>query len=116
MVGVDFSICNAFLLGLSFDTCLLEFASFYQLNLKGIHFINCNLTEVDFTETNLDKAVFSECNMLNTKFDYTLLNGADFTTASNFVLDPERNQLQKALFSTSGLAGLLTKYEIKIID
>jgi hypothetical protein len=43
-----------------------------------------------------------------------VLNGVDFTTATNFSIDPEINRLKKARFSLYGLPGLVEKYEVVI--
>ncbi len=36
MLGLHFESCNPFLLEMHFDTCLLNFATFYQLKLQGL--------------------------------------------------------------------------------
>jgi len=62
------------------------------------------LTGADFNNANLDGAIF----------DGTILADADFTTASNFRINPELNTMKKAKFSIDGIHGLLDKYDIKI--
>jgi hypothetical protein len=47
-------------------------------------------------------------------FDNTVLEKADFSTAFNYALDPANNKIKKAKFTTSGLYGLLSKYDIEI--
>ena len=53
--------------------------------------------------------------LLVTGADRTNLSGADFSTAFNFDIDPEANTIKKAKFSSYGLQGLLTKYNLQIV-
>jgi uncharacterized protein YjbI with pentapeptide repeats len=75
---------------------------------------SCQLQEVDFSESDLNEGVFNDCDLTHATFERTNLEKADFRTASNFSIDPENNKLKKAKFSTDGLAGLLTKYQLQI--
>jgi uncharacterized protein YjbI with pentapeptide repeats len=72
------------------------------------------LQQVDFTEADLSGADFADCDLLQATFDNTILEKADLRTAVNFSIDPERNKLKKAKFTTAGLAGLLDKYNLLI--
>jgi uncharacterized protein YjbI with pentapeptide repeats len=58
--------------------------------------------------------VFDNCNLTGAAFDNTTLEKADFRTAHNYSVDPERNRVKKARFSIQGLAGLLNRYDIEI--
>jgi uncharacterized protein YjbI with pentapeptide repeats len=75
-------------------------------------FKKCSLQEVDFTEADLSALVFDQCDLAGAIFESTVLEKADFRTAYNYSMDPEKNRLKKARFSLSGVAGLLNKYEI----
>ncbi|MFZ6009715.1 MAG: pentapeptide repeat-containing protein [Bacteroidota bacterium] len=114
LLGLRFDECNAFLLSLAFDTCVLNFSSFYKLKLKNIAFKNCQLQEVDFVESDLTHSTFSLCNLDRAVFENSILDSADFRTAHNFSIDPEKNRMAKAMFSLAGIPGLLDKYNIKI--
>ncbi len=114
LVGLKFNECDPFLLALKFTNCQLNLASFYQLSIPNTHFINCNLQEVDFTETNLSKAVFDNCDLKNAIFDETGLENANFASAFNFEINPAKNQLKKALFSSSNIIGLLKSFDIRL--
>ena len=74
------------------------------------------LSEVDFTECDLSEAKFINCDLTGAKFEQTILEKADFSTAYNFAIDPEINQMKKAKFSSFGLPGLLVKYGLEIKD
>ncbi|MBQ4819174.1 pentapeptide repeat-containing protein [Aquimarina sp. MMG016] len=112
MLGLDFSTCNDFMFSVEFGKCNLDLASFYGFVLKNTVFNNCNLKEADFTETDLTGSVFHNCNLSNAVFKNTIAERVDFRTAENFTIDPENNRLKKAKFSTSGLSGLLEKYDL----
>ena len=72
------------------------------------------MQEVDLSNAELQGANFDGCDLLNAAFENTNLENADLRTAFNFSIDPEKNRLKKARFSTSGLASLLNKYDIRI--
>jgi fluoroquinolone resistance protein len=51
-----------------------------------------------------------------TVFNRTNLEKCDFRTAFDYSIDPETNRLKNARFSTSGISGLLDKYNLIIED
>ena len=114
LVGIDFGKCNDFLFAVSFKNCQLDYSSFFQKNLKDTRFADSSLKESDFTYADLTSAVFHNCDLLKASFIQTNLEKADFRTAYNYGLDPELNRVKGAKFSHSGIAGLLTKYNITI--
>ncbi len=82
-----------------------------MLNTK---FVRSSLKEATFSQANLAGSTFDECDLLGTVFNRTDLSGADLSTAYNFDIDPELNNIRKAAFSAGGLPGLLRKYDLKI--
>jgi uncharacterized protein YjbI with pentapeptide repeats len=82
--------------------------------MKKTCFDHCVLHETDFAETDLTEAVFDHCDLMGAVFDNCNLEKADFRTAYNFTINPEKNNLRKARFSLSGLSGLLVQYELDI--
>ena len=116
MLGIHFEYANPFGLAFFFESCVLNHSSFYQMKLKGIKFSNCQLHEVDFSETDLAQASFQASDLTNALFDRSNLENADFRSASNYIIDPDKNKIKKAKFSISGIPGLLFKYGIQISD
>lgn len=114
MLGLQFGHCNAFSLTFSFEHCILNHASFFQLKLKKTIFRNCQLQEVDFSESDFSEARFEQCDLAGATFDRSILEKADFRTASNYSIHPETNRIKKAKFSMPGVTGLLTRYGIII--
>jgi len=114
LLGLHFNNCNEFLFTASFENCQLNLSIFYKLKLKKTCFKNCLLREADFSETDLTQAVFENCDLALAVFENTVLEGADLRTAYNYSIDPEKNRIKKAKFSSSGIAGLLDKYNIVI--
>lgn len=114
LIGLKFEDCNDFLMDFSFQDCILNFSSFYGLKLKSQRFMDCKLEGVDFTEATLVQAQFAKCDLQGAIFSATVLENADFRTARNFNIDPERNRLKKAQFSKEGAIGLLKKYDIVV--
>lgn len=114
MVGLHFENCSDFLFSVNFKNCALDYSSFFKKKMKKAKFDNCSLKEVDFTETDLSQAEFDACDLSQAVFSYSILEKTDFRSAHNFSIDPDKNKIRKARFSTSGLAGLLGKYNIEI--
>ncbi len=114
MLGLHFENCNKFALSFSFDHCVLNHSSLYQMKLKNTCFKHTLLHEVDLTECDLAGAVFDTCDFSGATFDHTILEKADLRTAYNYSIDPERNRIKKAKFSLPEVVGLLNKYDIVI--
>lgn len=114
LMGLHFDECAPFALSFTFDQCMLSYSSFFQLKIRGTRFIRCKLEEVDFGQTDLTQAVFSDCDLSRAVFNQTLLEQADFRTAFGFAIDPEKNRIRKARFSSTNVAGLLAKYQLQI--
>lgn len=114
LMGVDFSKCDNFLFAASFESCQMDYCSFFKKKMKNATFVDCSLKEVDFAEVDLTAAIFDNCDLSGAVFLGSILEKTDFRTATNYVFDPELNRIKKAKFSQAGVAGLLTKYNIDI--
>jgi fluoroquinolone resistance protein len=114
MIGVRFDLCNAFLLTVSFEGCILDRASFYKLKVKKTVFTKCRMKETDLSECDLSGSVFDLCDMEGAVFDRTNIEKADLRTSYHYSIDLGNNRITKAKFSTSGIAGLLDAYDIII--
>lgn len=114
MVGADFTTVKDFLFNPKFTDCILDYAAFMKKKNRKGRFDKCSLKGADFSDADLTEALFSQCDLSLAVFMNTLLNGANFTTAHSYTIDPERNSIRKARFSSDGLAGLLTNYGIII--
>ncbi|MBC7439435.1 MAG: pentapeptide repeat-containing protein [Flavobacterium sp.] len=115
LLGIEFNKCEDFLFSVEFQDCNLDFSSFTNKKMPKTKFENSSLKEANFVGTNLTNSIFENCNLENAIFNATILAGADFKTAFNYKIDPENNLMKKAKFSNIGIAGLLYKYDIKII-
>jgi len=114
MTGINFSICDPFLLAMNFTGCQLNLASFYNLKLKNTRFTKCILHEADLVQADFSGAAFTDCDLRGAIFENTVLEKADLRSAVNYNIDPEANRIKKAKFSIQGLPGLLNKYNIDI--
>ena len=114
MLGLKFNGVNPFLLEFRFEKCQLDFSSFYQLKIRGTAFIKCSLKDADFAEADLQSVSFSKSHLKGALFENTNLEKADFRDALAYELDPDENKVKQARFSKEGVAGLLTKYGLKI--
>jgi len=114
ILGVNFGDCSDSLFSVSFDSSILDFASFAGKKMLKTSFKNSSLRNADFSECDLSGSLFMNCDLDNAVFNKTILKEADFRTAINFNIDPENNNIRKAKFSLNGLAGLLNKYNLTI--
>lgn len=116
IMGFPFTRCSPLLFSVQFTRCKIELCPFDHMSIPGIQFSDCQLVEVDFSRAIMNKAYFNGSEFDRCIFDDTQLKNADFRETRGLVLNPEFNQLQGAQFNPSGLAGLLTKYRLKIED
>jgi len=115
IMGVIFSECRDFLFSVQFESCQLDYASLMNRKMPKTKFIKCSMKDANFSQANLSGSLFDECDLSGTIFNKTDLSFTNFTTAYNYSIEPELNNLKKAIFSIHGLGGLLDKYGIKIV-
>ncbi len=114
LVSVDFEHCSTFGFFVSFQECQLDQSHFFGRNLKKTRFMDCSIKEARFINCDLTGAVFKHANLELAVFINNTLIQADFSTAYNITLDPEKNKMKKARFPLDELPGLLTKYELVV--
>lgn len=114
MLGLRFDTCNEFGLSFTFNNCLLDHSVFFKLRMKKTIFRDSRLMEVDFAESDLSESIFDNCDLSGAVFENTNLQKANFRSSFNYSFDPELNQIRGAIFSKSGVIGLLSKYTIVI--
>jgi len=112
--NVNFAMTDQVIFEFHFKDCQLDYAKFYALKLKKMQFINCSMIAIDFMGSDLTEVLFDNCNLRHAVFIDTIANKADFSTSYDYVIDPDKNKLKKAVFSIEGLKGLLTKYDIVV--
>ncbi|RFM27965.1 pentapeptide repeat-containing protein [Deminuibacter soli] len=112
--GINFGNCNSFRFEVHFNSCLLDYAYFFEKNMKKAKFTDCSIKQAHFVQCDLSGAQFNQCDLQATVFDRNNLQSADFSNAQNLSLDPEANKIKKAKFSLYNLAGLLAKYDIVV--
>ena len=115
LLGINFSLCEDFLFTVRFESCMLDYSSFMSKKMPKTYFIKSSLKEVTFTQAILTGSVFDESDLSGTVFSATDLTSVNFATALNYIIDPELNTMNKAIFSAHGLEGLLYKYNLKVI-
>ena len=115
LLGVIFSDCQDMLFSVAFTNCILDYSSFMRKKMQKTNFFKCSVKEVNFSLANLAGSLFEESDLSGAIFNRSDLGAADFTTARNFSIDPELNNVKKAAFSQAGLQGLLGKYGIRVV-
>lgn len=115
MLGINFSDCLNFLFSVKFDSCILDYSSFMGRKMLKTHFLRSSLKEVTFSQANLAGSTFDGSNLMGAIFNRTDLSSVNFVNAYNYIIYPELNNIKNAIFSSQGLAGLLSSYQIKIV-
>ena len=80
-------------------------SSFNGSKLKDSHFTNTTLKGTDFSGVDLSGTVFHNCDLCN----------ADFSSSTQYDIDPRTNKITKAKFSFPEVAGLLRAFDITLI-
>jgi uncharacterized protein YjbI with pentapeptide repeats len=114
LLGLQFTACRDMLFAVHFDNCPMRYVSFAGRVLPATRFVRCALDEADFADADLSAALFQDCSLAGAVFQNTQLVGADFSTATGFTIDPERNALLNARFSLPGLLGVVAKYGLVV--
>jgi uncharacterized protein YjbI with pentapeptide repeats len=114
ILGVSFGKCHDFIFEVSFDNCVLDYSSFEKRKMPKTSFLRSSLKGTDFGLADMKQCRFVESDLTEAIFYNTNLQEADFSTAYNYTIDPDENNIKKARFSREGLTGLLYKYNIII--
>jgi len=109
---VNFAMADKLIFEIHFYHCVLDFSKFYALKLRRVAFVDCSMIAVDFMKSDLTEAIFDRCDLYKAVFSNTILEKADFRTSANFSIDPEKNKIKRAIFSSENVKGLLDKYGI----
>lgn len=111
---VNFAMVDPLLFIISMTRCNLDRSKFYTLKMPRTMFTDCSFVAADFMKTDLTEVTFDNCDLHKAVFSDTIANKTDFLSSRNYVIDPERNKLKRAIFSEKGLRGLLAKYDLVI--
>lgn len=88
----------------NFSDVKMKKARFCKSKVKECYFNGTQLTESDFRETDLQATLFHHSDLCK----------ADFRGAINYSINPQTNNLKKALFSAPEALALLSFFDIVI--
>lgn len=115
IVGAEFCRCEKTFFSISFKNSLLHYCNFSGLNMKNNVFSDSRIKESYFTNTCLAGADFSGVDLSGTIFHNCDLSKADFSTATQYEIDPLANKIKKAKFSLPEAVRLLRAFDVVII-
>ncbi|MFB0842076.1 pentapeptide repeat-containing protein [Paenibacillus oleatilyticus] len=101
---------------LRFEECTLSHSTFIGLTLPKSIITKCTVKNVDFREADLTEANMSYTDFSESLFDRTNLTAADFSFATNYMIDPGLNPIRKAKFTLPEAISLLYCMDIQLID
>lgn len=121
LIGIDWTKAawgkkggSALLKPVDFYRSVLNYSSFFGLEMEGIHLEQCTALEVDFSEADLSGASLKGTDFERSIFRGTNLEGANLVGAMNYVISPTLNNIKQARFSLPEAVGLLYGLEIVI--
>ena len=114
LLGLHFDECNHFGFEAVFDRCLLDHATFNQMDLKRCGFIGCRMHHVDLSEADLTAVDLSGSDLSGAVFDHSILHAACLEGAVHYRIDPRTNRIKGARFSMPEVVSLLDAYDIRI--
>jgi uncharacterized protein YjbI with pentapeptide repeats len=116
LVGLDWTQANwhqrGFLRTIDFFNCVLNYGTFFGLDLTGINLSECLAKEVDFAEANLTRVNFKATDLSGSRFLHTNLTEADLSGALNYTIAVTSNTLKQAKFSLPEAMSLLYGLDI----
>lgn len=117
LVGVNFSPLarpSMLPLELHFDTCVLNHATFRELDLSGSRFESCLLREAEFRSVKLVGSSLCGSDLQDTAFQDCDLSGADLRGAHHYALSVTQNRVGGLKASFPEALGLLAGLGIDI--
>ena len=83
--------------------------------MKSVNFSGSKIKECYFTNTCLAGAHFNGTELSGTTFHNCDLRKADFSSATQYSIDPCANKMKQAKFSLPEVVGLLHGFDISIV-
>ncbi len=119
LLGIDWTkagsaVISKLFLSISFEECLLNYATFFGLALRRSRFVGCVARDVDFRDADLTGAICTGTDFTGSKFHHTILTKADLRQATGYTIDPTANTITKARFSLPEAISLLSAFDIGI--
>jgi fluoroquinolone resistance protein len=101
---------------LTFRKSIVNYTSFFGLSLQELVLEECKVRNVDFRQGDFARSNFTYSDFAESMFGGTKLQGADFSEATNYVMDIRENQVKGARFTRTEAAGLLYGLGIELVD
>lgn len=114
LVGLEFHKCDKTFFCVTFQQSILMACNFSELKMKKTSFSHSKLKECYFNSTQLLESNFQQTDLAGTLFHHCDLSKTDFRGAINYAIDPQTNNLKKAVFSSPEVLALLSFFDIKI--
>jgi len=112
-IGINWSSCGQ-PYSMNFTSSNISMSSFAQVDLRHSNIISCIAHEIDFYKTNLEKVNFSNTDLLNSTFGDTNLKNTDLTSAINYMINPNMNNINQTKVSLPEAISFLKFFNLKI--
>ena len=120
MIGIDWTKAAwsrlMFSAPIKFYNSILNDSSFYGLPMHDLVLEECKAHNVDFREGDFSHSNFTYTDLTGSLFANTNLSSADFSEATEYDIDIQRNNIKHAKFSRFEAIRLLDGFEIDLVD
>ena len=99
---------------ISFESCDISFSVFNSLVLRALCLRDCRAHDVDFSECDLEGSEFCRTDFQDSKFSACRLDKCNFRGATNYLIDPLGNSIEKAQFNLPEVLTLLSVFGIEV--
>jgi fluoroquinolone resistance protein len=114
ILGVNFTLCNPFALGICFSGSIINSCNFSGMKLRKSKFTECEIVDTDLINADLTEADFTSAKFRGAVFHNTNLSKAKFINAQGYEIHPMNNNIKKASFSLPDALTLIEQMDVII--
>ena len=115
LTGVVFSPAgDSEMFSVYYDRCVIYSSNFLGLCLENTSFNQCEIIDTDFINIDLKGSFFKGTNLKGSRFQNANLSRVDFSTATNYSINPLVNNIREARFAGTEAFGLLNSFGIRL--
>ena len=117
LLGIDFGLVRLELgFSIACEKCDLSYCFFTNLDAKETKFINCKMHEMLFQKSDLSKSSFDRSDLFRTVFDKVNLKEVSFLGSKNYIIDPSKNNCNKAKFNYPEVLSLVEVFGVEVVE
>jgi len=116
LAGLAFYRLDQLVFGFVARECKIVNCNFSDIKAKKSVVVKCSITDSDFANADFQSADFGGTEFSGCVFHQVDLKKADFSEARGYEINPQTNDVRRAVFSLPHAVGLLCGLDIKLKD